>query len=406
MKKRQFLAALLALACAASMAVPAFAADTKPALGAVSTTADLDFDALTGYELDVETEIQKPVLKVTLPASTSVLVNPYRIEVDLPGGGTSFDTVLSPDMEIVNNSGCAIKVGVKGILQTYTVNTNWATDKANYTDVAAKTTNISAVEGGELYASSDNKTFYDKDGRAVTVKFTAGKPTATPPTDDSYTITSYTASKSIKVATAAFKDVDAEKGNSLFMYVEGKQEDGEWATAFDAKKVAGVKDTKTGVMSTTGMMLLSAKETTSSVLYLGSGEKGYTRVTGQAATAPTVAWSAVTDKFDAKFTFVVDAVANAAPSAPLATDIKVGGTSIAGFEPTKLSYDITANSGDGLLVVAATTESGATTDITVSGNLTKTGSNIMMTGAGTGTVTIAVTKYGLTTTYTLNVTIS
>lgn len=408
MKSRKILAAILATSCAMSMAVPAFAAADEPAVPETSAAiADMDIDALNAYELDVAASIQKPSLKVTLPASTAVLVNPYRIEVKLDDTNTTFDTVISPEMDIINNSGCAIKVNVKGMLQTYQV-----VDKD--ADSATEVSGVSGSANGKTFSDGDVKTtdkkvfFEASTGRVLTGKYTPAKDaTATAAAvPEAYVVSGYTASKDIKVATAAMKDVDADKSNTLFIYVEGKIDGGEYASAYDAKATAGVKDTKTGVMSVTGQMALAAKEATKSILYLNAGETGHARVTGQASTAPTKAWTSLTDEFETPFTFVIDAVANEAPKAPVATDIKIGGVSITGFDSAKLDYTATANSGDGLLVVAVTAEAGATTDITVSGVLSKTGSNIMMTGAGEGTVTIAVTKYGLTTTYTITVTVS
>lgn len=408
MKKRQFLAALLAVCCAASLAVPASAAVSAETMATTAAAeTDLDFNAVQSYELDVDTGIQKPSLKVTLPGSTAVLVNPYRIEIDVDGAGnTSFDTVLSPEMEIINNSACAIKVSTKGLLQTYTVKKDFDKTDAAVTefDMTAPITNVDVINPTDITkiyaADSTFKTFYTEDGKQVTATYTAPNTTVTPVKKGSLKVTGYTVSKDIKVATAALKDVDAEKSNSLFLYVEGSKTSGTWASAFDAKKVA------TGASAPTGMMALSAKDTTASILYLGSGETGYARVTGQAATAPTKAWSTVTDTFDAKFTFVIDAVANAAPKAPLATDIKVGGVSLTGFAPEKLEYTANATATDGILAVTVVADAGATQSITVDGVLSKAGANITMTGAGTGTVTIALTQFGMTTTYTINVTVA
>lgn len=331
MKKRQILAALLAVSCAVSMAVPAFAADENPELGTVETEADKGIDDLKDWDLEVSATVQNPTLKVTLPKSTSVLVNPYRIEIKTGSDAddTSFDTILSPVMDITNNSGCAIKVNVKGMLQTYTVVDGTPASPAETLDDTHYTiTNKNNVDLTGLQVVGTNIVEIDAEkGNLVVGTYKA--PVMDP--DDAskvkskgtFNVSGYVASKTIKVATAAMKDVDAEKTNTLFIYVEGKQADGKWAPAFDAKKIAGVKDTKTGIMSTTGMMALSAKETTQSILYLESNTTGNVRVTGQAATAPTTAWMSLTDTFDTPFTFVIDAVANPAPPAPVLSKIKL-----------------------------------------------------------------------------------
>lgn len=429
MKKRQFLAALLALTCAASMAVPAFAAG--PTVDTAVTTEDLDFDAMQSYQLSVSTDIQQPTLKVTLPASTSVLINPYRIEVAIPGGGTSFDTVLSPEMDIINNSGCAVKVGVKGLLQTYTILD--ATDvKSSAIDTSdCDITNETGIDLTKVYESASKAKVYVEvdNGVAKQVTLTYTAPTYNTPGDStsgvkkngSVKVTGYTASKDIKVATAAMKDPDTEKSNSLFVYVEGKQDGGEWATAFDAKAIAGVKDTKTGVMSTTGMMALSAKDTTANILYLAGGATGHTRVTGQAATAPTKAWMSITDTFDANFTFVIDAVANAAPTAPVLQTIKfaniapasgAAGDSIAvtGNAVTGLTWDVGAtsnNSGN----ITPTCDKTATLAFVSSTDTSiiswDTANNRLKANAdGKATVTLSFTSQGVTSTYTFEITVS
>lgn len=366
MKKRQILAALLAVSCAASMAVPASATgvvDENGKLAAATDGTEMGFDELAAYSLTVNTEVQKPTLKVTLPASTGVLVNPYRIEITLDdSGATSFDTVLSPVMKVKNNSGCAINVGVKGLLQTYTIVKDFDKSAAgvveyDLSDPETLTNDCvpaGTIDGVAKIYSSDAKNFYTEEGKQVTVKYT--KPTyATKDSTDgtvhvgdktkdgSIAVTAYTASKNIKVATAAMKDPDADKSNTLFMYVEGSTTDGEWATAFDAKKVATAA-------SPAGMMALSAKETQANVLYLngasgGTATEGYVRVTGQASTAPTNSWASLTDKFDADFTFVVDAVANAAPVTPTVGNITItesaGTVSTYTFAAGTKEYDIT-----------------------------------------------------------------
>lgn len=422
MKKKQILAVLLATSCLASLSVPTFAADDDEiTLATVANVTDeTDVNALGNWTMDVETEVQPAQLKVTLPTSATVLVNPYRMEVKPDGSTPSYDTVLSPEMEIVNSSKCAIKVGVKGKIQTYkkfdvSDPTVWkGLDAVDSACTDPKSVTLADPDGDDdvtiAHTSdilTDGKNFATSTGYALTVKYTK----TTKNTDGSVktagkvSVEGYTASTDIKLATSAMKDPDAEKGNSLYMYVEGTLTQGTYA-AFTKAANAGVKDTKTGAISTVGQLVLSGKEATATVLYLKGGETGYTRVSGQASTAPTKPWSSLTDKFDTVLTYVIDAVANPAPTAPLATSIKVGGIDIAGFAKDKLTYDITANSSAGILVVNATAESGVTTDIAVSGVLSMAGTSIAINRAGTGTVTIKLSQYGLETTYTLNVTVS
>lgn len=401
MKKRQILSALLAVSCASSMAVPAFAADTvtMPAVVTAEVTG-----AGTS-ELQVSASVKTPDLKVTLPTQTSVLVNPYRVEVTLEGGGTSFDTVLSPEMEVTNESACAVTVGVKGMLQTYTIvepiTAEWE-DHENIIGTPEATIPENLLLGdtdGKVY-SSDLKNFYDSKGRQLTVKYTPGKKNTSGEVtaNAKLVVSAYTASKAIKVATSALKDEDAEKSNTLFMYVQGKQNGDSWA-AFDAKK-----NTATAA-APAGMMALTAKETAATILYLGgaasdgTATKGQLRVTGQAATNPTQKWSEVTDDFDTKITFVVDPVANAKPAAPKANDIKIGGTSIANFDSSKYEYSVSAAQG----AINVTVDSDVTPTIEYGGVISIVANTPMATANGTGTITITMEKYGMTTTYTITV---
>lgn len=429
MKKQKILAALLALSCAASMAVPAFAADTIT-LETAATSENMDADDIgTGYELAVKSVVQKPALKVTLPTSATVAINPYRAPVTVDGV-EKYDTVLSPKMDVVNNSPCAIKVNVKGSVVTYTVVdtsamtlTEW-TDTANLTGSEILTNAEGSSETLAVFHTADKKTFYDQDGRLLTAKYTAGKAaTATvAAVPEKLQVTGYTASKTIKVATAALKDEDAEKSNSIFLYAEGKLEDGDWEAAFDAKKVAGY--TGTGASQTFragGMVAIGAKETSGSVLYLGNGQTGNVRITGNAATAPTTPWMSVADTFDTKIVFVVDPVANAKPVAPTATDFTIadttGGSATITVAPTANAtneFDVTiagAARNDQFSVTPVGAPAGTTTTLQDDGgSIVVTSGELKVNAAVTGTmtaeITVTLTNMGLSTTYTLHVTVS
>ncbi len=435
MKKKQILAVLLAGLCAASMSVSAFAAgDDEITMAPAATKADYtDAEQLANWTMGVETEVQPASLKVTLPTTTTVLVNPYRMEVKINDTDTSYDTVLSPEMEIINNSKCAIKVGVKGMIETYTKldvtdSTVWKGLDTIDSDCAL-TANATLVnpDGGaavEIDGTSDiltdGKQYATSDGYALTVKYTK----STYKTDSSLnkagtvTVSGYVASKNIKLATAAMKDPDTEKGNSIYMFVEGTLTSGNYA-AFTKASNAGVKDTKTGTISTVGQLVLSAKEATGTVLYLKSGETGYTRVSGQAATAPTNSWASLKDKFNTSLTYVIDAVANPAPTAPVLQKIKFTGIAptggaaadditIAGAATTGLTWDagneganstITATTDKGVLAPSSITSSD-TSVININSGKLKALDN------GTATITMVFTDKGVSSTYTFDITVS
>ncbi len=456
MKKRQFLAALLAVACSASMAVPAFAADDEITMPEQSTVEDVsDAEQLGNWTMDVETSVQPASLKVTLPTSTTVLVNPYRMEVKIDATNTSYDTVLSPEMTIVNSSACAIKVGVKGTLATYQIvdtsdTTKWhAVNSADNNVTAAADVEVSGtlsltkedgttitvasaadvVTNGNTYAVTDSGVSY-----AVSAKYT--KPTYATKADDTkgiavgdctkkgtLVLSGMAASTNIKVATAKLKDPDAEKTNSLYMYVEGSMTSNTYA-AFDKAANAGVKD-KTGVMSTVGQVVLGTKETTGTVLYLNGGATGYARVSGQAATAPTTPWSTLKDKFNTSLTFVIDAVANPEPAAPTVTDVTLtpsaGAITSYTFNAATKEYTIEwtgASRNDGLTFAAVGADPAdatvtytaegtgiAANDLAFTTDELSVKANPVPAAGVKADVTVTLTSRGKTTTYVYHVTV-
>lgn len=414
MKRRQILAVMLA----AALSVSATAVGANAAADTIDTAVNTDITAGGSFELNVDSDVKQPTLDVSLPTSAAVMVNPYRIEITTESGDKSFDTVLSPEMEVTNKSGCAITVGVKGMLQTYTIvditgMTAVGSDINDATKFNAPS-NKSTIANSDLeniLMSADGKTFADAQGRQITATYKAPilNDDTTVKTKGTFTVTGYTASKDIKVATAPMKDVDADKSNTIFMFVEGKADDAVWSAGYDAAKAK----TPASATNASSMMALTAKETSQKVLYVAGGDttngvKGQLRISGQASTAPTKAWTEIKDKFDTKVTFVIDPVANKAPEAPKATDIKIDGTSITGFAADTLTYNLTATTADGPWTIAVNVPAGATSTITASGELSKNAAGkIVFSGtAGTGAIAIDVTQYGLTTTYTINVTIS
>ncbi|MBD5081343.1 MAG: hypothetical protein HDT44_06210 [Ruminococcaceae bacterium] len=462
MKKKQILAALLAAACAVSMAVPTFAL-TEEDKDAIDAAAQEKADGNGGTvvsnsgstNVTVDTEVQKPTLAVVLPTTVKVFVNPYRAEVavhytDPADPSTadrySIDTVLSPEMEVNNFSDCAVKIGVKGSFLTYQYLSSAADLNEIEPDAATDATGLAitgwntlsgTVDNTKLYADTNTittaKNYYAKvtvgdtaQYRLVTVKKTNAVTTAGKEAPAKLEITGYTASKTIKVGTAAIKDEDTEKNNTIFMYVEGSLESGVYPAY--AKSVAGVKDTKTGNISKTGQFALSAKEASQAVLYLeggnvtggtATGTTGYIRVSGNAATAPTVTWSELeaTDGFETPFVFTVDPVANPKDNGP---------------QITKLTYpsstEVTPASGKYNISISAATTTAQTIAITTDAATAKLVSDNAVAGkyksasATTGNVKFTLdsaasgdkfdlvfelaSKYGVTSTYTISVTVT
>lgn len=449
MKKRKFLATLLAVACVASLSVPSFAAEipedisdeAKEALqGAIDAGGDLITEGGTVNGVDIEATVQKPTLAIVLPKKVSVFVNPYRAEVKtgVDGEGNeikSIDTVVSPEMAVVNGSNCAVKISVKGQFLTYKYlddNTGLihiADDSDNKITGWSTLTGAPADDTAGLFVTEDGKTYYAKVNvgtaespvyqyRQVTVKYTAGKAAteSAAAVPASYVISGITAATNIKVATAAVKE-DTDKSNSIFMYVEGTETSGVYPAAYN-KTVAGV-DTK-GNLTVGGQYALAAKEGQGAVLYLGGeGKTGYMRVTGSAATAPTKTWSEVEESegFETPFVFIVDPVANAAENPELKTMTVTGGTLKAALASGKYTYDINVVASTTSVVLNVTTDAKSlakgVADGTVVKSVANTGSTkVTLTidsGAAErakGSATFTVTsEHGKVNTYTINVNI-
>lgn len=415
MKKRRFLAALLALSCAASLAVPAYAAD--------QTVSDLGEAAVA-----VTTTLEEPNVSVTLPTATDVFVNPYRVAVkpNGPSGDDSYDTVISPEMDVQNDSDAAITVGVKGLLQTYTLLSATDVKAAAIDTTDCDITNDTDIDLTKVYESASKaKTYVEVDGgvaKQVTLTYTAptyntaGDSTSGVKKNGTIKVTGYTASKNIKVATNTFDENKAGDANNLFMYVQGKLDtDTNWAAYTAAAAKVSANST-----TPTSMMVLTAKETANNVLYLGSGEKGQVRVSGNAATSPKTAWSDLktTDSFDAKFVFVIDAVANKAPVDPNVTAIGLtasnGTLSTYTFDAATKTYNITwtgAANGD-TITFAPTESTGAKVTVTKTTGTRFSTSGLVLTNdtGASGDSAVVEVKFENTgkpaVTYTYNVSIA
>lgn len=438
MKRKRLLATLLAVSCVASMSVSAYAVDKPEGVddtlwGLVESDGDLKTDP-GSVSMDVETEVQKPAMAVVLPSTVKVFINPYRAEVSIDGGTDeeiitvddntkSIDTVVSPELTVKNASTCAVKIGVSGAFVTYKYVTDQPTTKIEPKDDGAtedeniqflKTeTVIGNVDMSALYTNGTNYYVKEASGdtpvyRQVSVKYTAaaaanGTKAATPA---KYEFNGYIATTSIKVATAAVKE-DTEKSNSIFMYVEGKLADAKYPTAY-SKLAAGV-DAKGNVVYG-GQVALDSKGTaTGDVLYLGAPTTGATdtvngkiRVTGSAATNPTVDWSTAqnTEGFEAPFAFAIKPVANAAENPIISaiagtTGVNVTTAYAAGTFKYAVKLDSTASSPKINVTVPADTKiiatpvAGATLTNTNGGAITKAAV------ATTGAITLTLNASGV-----------
>lgn len=98
---KKFISSVLAGACALSMtSIASFAADTE--------ISDLGSDGYASQQVTVTSTTAMPTLKVTVPTTADIVLNPYKINVTTPITGN--DTIMSPEYEIKNESQCGVTV--------------------------------------------------------------------------------------------------------------------------------------------------------------------------------------------------------------------------------------------------------------------------------------------------------
>ena len=136
MKFKKLVSTALAGAMALSLSVPAFAAD-----------GDLQ------QSTDITGTTQAPTIKITVPATGTVTVNPYKMAVSV-GGSDVTDQIISATQFIENASDVALKVSAE---VTGTAAGNLAFATASTQGSRAPTTN-SVFMYFEMVASDDGST--------------------------------------------------------------------------------------------------------------------------------------------------------------------------------------------------------------------------------------------------------
>ena len=136
MKFKKLVSTALAGAMALSLSVPAFAADT-----------DLE------QSTNITGTTQAPTIKITVPATGAVTVNPYKMAVSV-GGSDVTDQIISATQYIENASDVALKVSAE---VTGTAAGNLAFATASTQGSRAPTTN-SVFMYFEMVASDDGST--------------------------------------------------------------------------------------------------------------------------------------------------------------------------------------------------------------------------------------------------------
>lgn len=97
MKLRKLISLGLMSTLAATMVVPAFATSTDPAFGTAEEAAG---EGTTGtVATEVTSEVNVPVLKISVPTSGTVILNPYKMKYTITGVTTP------PQTQIINKTG-------------------------------------------------------------------------------------------------------------------------------------------------------------------------------------------------------------------------------------------------------------------------------------------------------------
>ena len=148
--KKRFLTATLAAICAvSSLSATAFATApdevtsvaTDDSAAAISASAGTGTTSVTAYT-------SVPDFNVTLPANLTYIVNPYQLKVSVDGVPTQ-ETVLSPDIKVLNNGNG--KIAVKAEFKLNTAAPTGVTivdgiNKLNSTDTKAATVDTKTTD--------------------------------------------------------------------------------------------------------------------------------------------------------------------------------------------------------------------------------------------------------------------
>lgn len=104
MKMNKILSAALAGVMALSLMVPAFAAETEVTMDGLADGATVEVTGTT----------QTATVKILVPATGEVILNPYELDCTVPGAASPVqDQIISATQYIVNESNLPVKVSTK-----------------------------------------------------------------------------------------------------------------------------------------------------------------------------------------------------------------------------------------------------------------------------------------------------
>lgn len=108
-------------------------------------------DAIRSGQVDMEAEVTKPVLEVTITAGTQVIANPYGL-VDVATGLTADETLKGSTIKFENKSNTAISVGLTGQVVLPTYATTVAT--ADKVTVATSATSLNTAKNKQVFVQA------------------------------------------------------------------------------------------------------------------------------------------------------------------------------------------------------------------------------------------------------------
>lgn len=172
--KRKLVALILAATMVAGTGLTASAADT-------TATIDAMDKAGAGQEITGAGEVNLPTIKVTVPTTADIVINPYQMEYTKDGDTDPLGSsqIISAEQEITNESNVAVAVNVVDLTATevaegVTISTTALTDKVTtksaflYLEVVKDDTDFAAAYNAK--AANQVVVPYVKEGDTKTKK--------------------------------------------------------------------------------------------------------------------------------------------------------------------------------------------------------------------------------------------
>lgn len=214
---KKMLSMIMAIAMVASLAVTAFASSTSDSYVGVSggnpdaSTSENITDTNKAFTSTVKSKVKAPTIKVTIPTTNNVYLNPYKMTVNVAGSEKSDEIVGVPTV-IKSASDC--KLAFSAVV-TGKASTGVTLEKASVKDSDGKDTKkTNSVYMFVYFGQGQTKT--DPDSAAAITAPAAGDSslvfTATEDTPANAIVVQTTASKSTKVLELADGSANAQYG--------------------------------------------------------------------------------------------------------------------------------------------------------------------------------------------------